>query len=190
MFLRVHNVCRPSTSTSTHPQAYTRVFETDRTFSSSFFAHFCHFYSFWLLSIISNCYISNFKPLSSPTTYIPTSTCSRFRNQPPIFKAYRSLFPILGLRTATVWYGLRIWRYGYGCRTVEDNKPTSTVRLRYSLSTIWTVYLRSVSVVYGTYTAMGNLKIWTLKPNINKHLHHDSCRLFFFLLLCKLLDCL
>ena len=36
VFLRVHNVCRPSTSTWTHPQAYTRVFVTDRTFPSSF----------------------------------------------------------------------------------------------------------------------------------------------------------
>ena len=43
--------------------------------------------------LIFNCYISNFKPLPSPITYVPTSTCSHFCDQPPIFKAYRPVFP-------------------------------------------------------------------------------------------------
>jgi hypothetical protein len=63
---------------------------------------------------------------------------------------YEVSYYYVGLRTATVKYGLRIGRYGCGCRTVEANKPTSTVRSWYGLSTVSSVYLRSFSAVYGS----------------------------------------
>ena len=60
-----------------------------------FHLHFRTFLPFWL--ILTSLIHFQLLYLKLRTTfksyYVPTSTCSRLRNQPPIFKAYRSLFP-------------------------------------------------------------------------------------------------